>query len=80
MQWRLGCGSGNSLPPNLEDICKKTKTKKHTGITTLLHSTSTSSNTTLDVLLAQGLVVIKITGTTILTQAGRGHGWWVLKC
>lgn len=67
-------------PQTWRTSVKKQKQKKHTGITTLLRSTSTSSNTTLDVLLAQGLVVIKITGTTILTQAGRGHGWWVLEC
>lgn len=76
MQLRSGCVFGNSLPPNLEDICKKT----HTGITTLLCSTSSSSNNTFDVLLAKGFVVIKITGTTILTLTGRGHGWCGLRC
>lgn len=78
MQLWFGCVSGNSLLPNLEDICKKKK-KTHTGITTLLCSTSSSSNNTFDALLAQGFVVIKITDTTILTLTGRGHGWWRLR-
>lgn len=42
-------------------------------------STSSYSNSTFDVLLAQGFIVIKITGTTILTLTGRGHGRFGLR-